>query len=70
MSGTTDIYGFNISDDDEEEFHPGTDDNDTDKENDAYVSVKMIFLRVDTGFGSRNHPTSREYPCPDKHGHE
>ena len=39
MSGTMDIYGFNISDDDEEEFHPGTDDNDTDKENDKYVSI-------------------------------
>lgn len=41
MSGATDIYGFNISDDDEEEFHPGTDDNDTDKENDKYVPLAM-----------------------------
>ena len=29
--------GFNISDDDEEEFHPATDDNDADKENDNYI---------------------------------
>ena len=46
MSGTTDIFGFNISDDDEEEFHPATDDNDADKENDNYVRSWLVAVNT------------------------
>lgn len=40
-----DIFGLPYSDDDEEEYRPPMEENDTEKENDNYVRIYENFLK-------------------------